>query len=208
MARLSTGTITSTGAAHNLDLGFTPDYIIVENYTNYGTPANGEILKASWQFGMADAYAFIETFDNTGGALGTLSTLATTNGFTPYETASASLFTSTVKTITAISQAAEAVVTIATHGLAVGDVFTITQVVGMIEINRLRAKVTYVADANNVWINVDTTGFTAYVSGGKGNVISDLVENVGEKGITLGTSVVGANLDVLYYRAFLNDPIL
>jgi len=208
MAREVIGTITSTGAAYNLNLGFTPDYIIVENYTNYGTPANGEILKASWYEGMADAYAFIETFDNTGGALGTLSTLATTNGFTPYETADSALFTSTVKTITGISAAASAIVTCTTHGLSVGDVVTFTQVAGMVEINRLRGEITAVPDANHFTVNIDSSGFTAYTSGGYANLISGLVENAGEKGITLGTSVVGAGDDVLYYRAVLNEPIL
>ena len=208
MSRIVTGTVTSTGAAYNLNLGFTPDYIIVENYTNYATPANGEILKASWYDGMADAYAFIETFDNTGGALGTLSTLATSNGFTPYETAAGSLYTSTVKTLTDITQASSAVCTCTTHGLSVGDVVTFTQVAGMIEINRLRGTVTAVPTANTFTVDIDTTGFTAYTSGGKANLISSTVSNVGEKGITLGTSVVGAADDVLYYRAILEDPIV
>jgi hypothetical protein len=157
---------------------------------------------------MTDAYAFIETFDNTGGALGTLSTLATSNGFTPYETASTALFDSTVQTITGISQASQAVVTIATHGRAVGDVVTFSQVLGMVEINKLRGKVVEVVDANNIKVDINTSGFTAYVSGGRTNLISGVVENEGEIGVTLGTDVVGANADVLYYTAYLDDPIL
>lgn len=208
MARIVTGTITSSGAAYNLNLGFTPDYIIVENYSNYATPANGEIVVASWYNGMTDAYAFIETFDNTGGALGTLKTLATSNGFTPYETTDGSVFTGTPLTITGISKASNAVVTSTAHGLSVGDVVTFSQVVGMTEINRKRGKVTTVVDADNFAVNIDSTGFTTYSSAGVANLISGVVSNVAEKGITLGTSVVGSNNDVLYYKAVLNEPIL
>lgn len=206
MAKVFIGTITSTGAAYNLDLGFRPSRIVVENYSNYATPVNGEILRCEWFDGMADAYAFKWTYDNTGGALGTLATLATTNGFTPYETADASLFEDTRITVTDITAAAQAVVTAATHGLAVDDVVTFSGVLGMSEINFLRGKVTSVPDANHVWVNIDSTGFTAYTSAGSMNLISGTTVNDGATGITLGTDVVGANTDVLYYTAYLDTP--
>jgi len=78
----------------------------------------------------------------------------------------------------------------------------------MVEINKLRGKVVEVVDANNIKVDINTSGFTAYVSGGRTNLISGVVENEGEIGVTLGTDVVGANADVLYYTAYLDDPIL
>jgi len=207
MAKVRIGTLVSTGAAVNLDLGFRPSRIIVQNYTNYATPANGEILNAEWFDGMLDAYAFINTFDNTGGALGVLPTLATSNGFTPYVTGDASLFTSTLKTITGITAVSRAVVTSVAHGMAVGDVVTFSNVVGMTEINRLRGTILTVPTADTFSVNIDSSAFTAYASGGLANWLTTTVVNDGETGITLGTSVVGASADVLYYIAMLDQPI-
>ncbi len=75
---------------------------------------------------------------------------------------------------------------------------------------------------------VDTTALGTYVSGGQLDVISypptaptldpvtgqvlvpgrpaGLQLDIGYEGITLGTGVVGANADVLYWEAFLETP--
>lgn len=70
------------------------------------------------------------------------------------------------KTITAVSKAAQAQVTIAGHGYAVNDRVVIADIVGMTELNQYTAAVASVVDANNFTIDVDTTLFTAYSSGG------------------------------------------
>ena len=67
--------------------------------------------------------------------------------------------------ITAITQAVNAQVTSTNHGLATGDIVTITLVLGMVEVNNLSYTIT-VVDANNFLLNVDSTGFTPYISGG------------------------------------------
>jgi hypothetical protein len=69
-------------------------------------------------------------------------------------------------TITAITQANPGkVTTSAPHGLANGDVVKITSVVGMTEVNNLYFTIT-VVDPDEFTIGVNTTAYTAYVSGG------------------------------------------
>ena len=69
------------------------------------------------------------------------------------------------KGITAITKAASAVVTVGTHTFVVGDVVLFSGVVGMTEINGLTGTVT-AFDATTITVNINSTGFTTYVSGG------------------------------------------
>ena len=70
------------------------------------------------------------------------------------------------KAITNITQAASAMVTVgASHGFTSGNLVYFTGVVGMTEINGLVGLVTATGDTT-ITVNVDTTGFTAYTSGG------------------------------------------
>lgn len=76
-----------------------------------------------------------------------------------------------VLTITGITQANPGVVTSAAHGLANGDEVYITAVVGMTQVNTKRYLVNNVsANTFELWNydgnKVDTTGYTAYSSGG------------------------------------------
>ncbi|MBA2704811.1 MAG: hypothetical protein H0U60_13280 [Blastocatellia bacterium] len=67
--------------------------------------------------------------------------------------------------ITAITQAEQAVVTAAGHGLAVGDLAYTTGILGMLALNGQIATVTAVA-GNNVTLDVSTTRFNPWTSGG------------------------------------------
>jgi ubiquitin-activating enzyme E1-like protein len=68
--------------------------------------------------------------------------------------------------ITNVTQANPAQVTSPDHQLKTGSVITITDVVGMTELNGNEYTVTLV-DSNNFTLNgTDSTGFTAYISGG------------------------------------------
>lgn len=69
------------------------------------------------------------------------------------------------KTITAITKATSGVVTSATHGLTVGQVVVFASIVGMTELNGVAALIT-AQDTNTFTINLDTSNYTTYVSGG------------------------------------------
>lgn len=67
--------------------------------------------------------------------------------------------------ITAISAANPGVITISGHTFVNGDVIKITSVVGMTQVNNFYFTIT-VVDLNNVSIGVNTSGYSAYISGG------------------------------------------
>lgn len=67
--------------------------------------------------------------------------------------------------ITGITQANPGAITVTGHAFEDGDVVNIRNVVGMTELNDRVFTVT-VIDANTIHVNEDTTGYTAYVSGG------------------------------------------
>lgn len=71
-----------------------------------------------------------------------------------------------VKAVTGITKAAFAVVTCVGHGFASGDYVLFQGVGGMIEINGVTAQINNVVDANTFWVNLDTTGYSAYTAGG------------------------------------------
>lgn len=71
------------------------------------------------------------------------------------------------KTINAATQAANCQLTFtAVHGYAVGQQFAISGVVGMTELNGQVATVATVVSTTVVTININSTAYTAYVSGG------------------------------------------
>jgi hypothetical protein len=80
--------------------------------------------------------------------------------------------------ITGITQANPAVVTQTAHGFATGDVVKITEVVGMDEVNDELYIVNVLTSGTYELVDVDSTGYGAYVSGGKADagVFSNLCE--------------------------------
>lgn len=77
----------------------------------------------------------------------------------------ATLTADSTKTITAITQANPGAVTATAHGFSTGDEIWIESVVGMTQVNNLFFTIT-VVDADHFTIGVNTTGYTAYSSGG------------------------------------------
>lgn len=71
-------------------------------------------------------------------------------------------------TITAITQAASAVVTIGAHTLVVNESVHFSGVVGMTQINGLRGTIT-ATTATEITVAINSTTFTAYTSGGTVN---------------------------------------
>lgn len=238
MAIIQKGTITVTtgGAAQNLILGFTPSYIKLMNQTKLVATTNG-VVQAEWFDDMANATAYILT---TSGGDGTNKiTYQSSNGVTPYVTADASLYTASNLTITGISAAANASIT-ATHNFTSDDVgvtvVTFHGVVGMTQINTLSGVIQSVTSTTSFTVNINSTAFTAYVSGGIANVItgrpalqggslasgnalafspvqagsSQVVNtalfNGGSQGVTLGSAIMVTTADVWEYVAYLDAP--
>jgi hypothetical protein len=185
---------TSGGAAYNLIVGFAPTRVEVVNTTKYATDAS--VIESKWDSSMASGYSY----NLVNEADAAIASISTSNGFTPY---GASNFATNQYTITGISAAAQAVVT-ATNTASVGDYVYITGVVGMTEINDAHYKVV-AATSSTFTIDVDSSGFTAYSSGGIAKNVSETQVDNGGAGITLGTAVVGADSDVMKVYCFLDD---
>lgn len=87
------------------------------------------------------------------------------------------------KAITAITQAASAVVTVgASHGFAINDRVHFTGVVGMTQINGLVGNVSATA-ATTITVNINSTAFSTYTSGGTASkymVTTDTFDWAGE----------------------------
>jgi len=169
------GFVTTTGgAAQNLNLGFIPSYFRAVNDTNMQTAANGEVLVFEWYNTLANATAYLTTY----AAAATTSVLMkyqATNGVTPFQTADSSLYTATNLTITGISKAANASIT-ATHAFTSADIgvttVTFSGVKGMTQINTLRGVIQSVTSTTSFTVNINSTSFTTYTSGGIANIIT------------------------------------
>lgn len=74
-------------------------------------------------------------------------------------------FTEKSKSITGISKASSAVITVGTHTWNVNDSVYISEVEGMVEINNKRAFVT-AKDATTITVAIDTRDYTAYTGSG------------------------------------------
>lgn len=81
-------------------------------------------------------------------------------------------------TIVGITQASSAVVDIGTNTIAVGDSVHFSGVVGMTQINGKRGTVTAKPDSTHITVNINSTAFTAYASGGTINTRPQAGETV------------------------------
>lgn len=81
------------------------------------------------------------------------------------------------RTITAITQAASAVVTVGAHTFVSGESVYFSGVVGMTQINGLRGTIT-ATGATTITVSINSTAFTAYTSGGSVNTNPQIGEVV------------------------------
>ena len=232
MAIVKKGTLTVTtgGTAQNLNLGFIPSYFRMVNKTIQTSGTVTGVTNVEWWNDMANASAYITTYTTGSGALSYIST----NGITPYQTALGSEFvpltglpaaaTNTNLTITGISKAANASIT-ATHAFTSADIgvttVTFHGVVGMTQINTLSGVIQSVTSTTSFTVNINTTNFTTYTSGGIANVITGVppttqfgfqventpLYNVSFIGLTLGTTLMVNTSDVWEYLALLDTDI-
>lgn len=171
----------AAAVARNLDVGFTVAEITTVDVTNGGS--------WFWCDTMADAYAL----DVDAG------TIATTNGFTPY--ADSSNYGATVSGFT---NAAPGVITCSDTslaGFAAGDTVKVTGIADdQSATTSLNDEYTIASiTATTITMVESTAADSVYVSGGKVVRVSDTdgvaiaTQNIAQRGITCGTTGVGAN---------------
>jgi hypothetical protein len=98
-----------------------------------------------------------------------IGTLELTSGWTVDTTTGKVTFAANkTRAITGITQAASAVITVGSHTFVVGDSVYISGVVGMTQINGLRGMITAIS-GTTITVNINSTAFTAYTSGGTTN---------------------------------------
>jgi hypothetical protein len=232
MAIIKKGTLTVTtgGTAQNLNLGFVPSYFRMVNKTIQTSGTITGVTNVEWWDDMVNASAYITTYTAGAPVLSYIST----NGVTPYTggtlgtefvplTGLPAGATNTNLTITGISNAANASIT-ATHAFTSADIgvttVTIHGVVGMDQINTLSGVIQSVTSTTSFTVNINSTSFSTYTSGGIANVITGVppsttsgfqiyntpLLNTSFNGLTLGTSLMVNTSDVWEYLALLDAP--
>ena len=196
------GYLQSAGAAYNLILPWQADKFEWYNYTKFATDANN--IQGVWFRDMPAGDALIISRGTTDLS----SVLEATNGVTIANVAGG--FTDQHRTITGVTTATPGVVTTsAAHGLVDGDRVVITKIAGNLgqELNGN----TYVVDVLSsttfglydvyglpiTTVGTYTTGGQITRSGENFNVIDNPVTYR----LTLGTAVMGADNDVIYFQA-------
>lgn len=176
---------------------------------------------------LANANALVDTY--TSGA--PVTTLITSNGITPVILGAD--WAAEQAVISGATAANPVVITATSHGFNNGDTVTISGVVGMIQLNTNRYIVAN--KSTNAFSLYDTfgnpvngTAFGTYVSGGIANRISTPPTapvlnavtgqvitqgnppgnfyDLGYEGVILGTGVVGASTNVIWWEAFYATP--
>lgn len=201
------GFLQSAGTAYDLTMPFQPDCLQWYRYTGFGTA--GTLSQGVWfrGFPAGDSLILRSIVDN--GATGNSScVLETSNGATIADLPGG--FTATQKTITGITSGAPTVVTVASHGLSDNDRVMITKVQGSVadELNN-NQYVVRVLTANTIAL-YDVYGLPivtigSYTSGGQINLAGPKLGTVNNRPtykLTLGSSIMGADNDVIYFVAW------
>ena len=222
-------TVVSGGAAQNLNLGFIPTRFSMWNLTQTQATPFAAIVWAQWFPQMLNGTAMIDTSTVTTGAIAR--SLLATNGITPYITPIGTEYVpltglpagakNTNLTITGISKAANASIT-ATHAFTSADIGVTTVgfhgIKGMTQMNTLTGVIQSVTSTTSFTVNINSTGFSTWTSGGIANIITGVppttqtgfqvyntpLLNVGFEGLTLGTSLMVNTSDVWLYEAVLD----
>jgi len=182
MAQVKTFTWTNPNpaVARDLDVGFEVAEITTVDRTNGGS--------WYWNDGFADG----EVLDVDAG------TMATTNGFTPLSESS-----NYGATISGLTNANPGVLTVddtGPAGFAVGDTIKVEGLADDGTATSLNQEYVIASlTATTITTATNTTAYSVYVSGGKVTRVSDTngdavpTENFARRGITVGTTPVGAN---------------
>lgn len=196
------GYLQSAGSAYNLVLPWQPDKLEWYNYSKYGTNTNN--LQGVWFRDMPAGDALIINRGTT-----TLtSTLETTNGVTISNLPGG--FTDQHRTVTGVSTATPGVVTTsADHGLVDNDRVVFTKLAGAVG-QQLNGN-TYMVDvlSSTTFALYDIYGapvpvLGTYTSGGqitRSGENFNTIDNPPTFRLALGSAVMGADNDVIYFVA-------
>lgn len=110
-------------------------------------------------------------------------------------------------TITGITQATSAVVTVPGHNFTPGDLAQFRELAGMVEINGITARV-LATTANTVTIDLDTSAFTAYISGGNAENLMSPMQLVSQTAGTFSGYGEMARVDTMTVRTKQFNPAL
>ena len=207
--------LVSGGAAYTLQFSWQPDMVIVNNLTDWTGTAAGLPRSFWFRDQITNAHAFQQqVIDSSAGASFNFLDTAT-NGFTLANTTGG--VTSTQSVISGVSQADPCVVTtVAVHGLSTGDYVRLSDLGsdmpaerGMNQINNKRYKIIVVDTSNFSLLDpisgeaIDSTAYTAWVAGGRVVLEGEQTFTYDENDykLTLGTSVVGNDSDILLVEA-------
>jgi hypothetical protein len=158
------GSLISTGAQRVLPLEFIPDYFVLINETNQSSIANPAVVKRALKMpGQADGGAYLTK--NTAGAATDESSVITSGGFYAFDSSQTGLEAS--KPITSVSQAASALVTVASHNYIVGDIIRFFNVTNMQQIGSMDFEILTVPSVNTFTIPLDSSAFAAAGAGGQ-----------------------------------------
>lgn len=235
MSQYRSGYFTSTGAAVTLQLGFLPDVIRTVNYTALATDATAVFQSEFYRYVMPAGYANRLSKTITTGAVTQANstsngfTLVHTGGAwynTQYTITGVTKANPGVVTLTSLSPTN-------TLTLVNGMIVTISGVVGMTQLNTNRYVVAGITGSTFKLYDlqgnpVDTSAFGTYVSGGIVNEISYPATaptisattgqitaqgnpagnqyDTGYDGVILGTGVVGADTNVIWWEARTATP--
>lgn len=235
MSQYRSGTFTSAAAAVNLNLGFLPDRVTVTNWTALATDATAVFQSDFYRNATPAGYASRLSKTITTGAVTqapvtsngfTLIQLGGDWQNTQYTITNITQANPGVVTVSSASPTN-------TLALANGMTLTFSSVVGMTQVNTNRYIVAGLSGTSfNLYDTfgnpVDTTGFGAYSSGGIANQISYPATaptinattgqisaqgnpagnqyDIGYEGITLGTGVVGASTNLIFWEAWTMTP--
>jgi|SRR3990167_1652538 len=170
--------------ARNLDVGFTVAEITTVDVTNGG----------SWYWNSSMPNAYVLDVD--------AGTIGTTNGFTPL--AQGATFGPTVSGFTNANPGVLTVNATSPYGIVAGDTISVSQLADDQTATTLNGTYTVASvTATTITTGTNTSAYSVYVSGGAVTRVSDssgdavATNNVAIRGITVGTTPVGANSAVM-----------
>jgi len=162
-SKIARGSFTSTGQAQIINLPFQPSYVQFTNYTNaFTAAAASQVVSAEWYASMGQGFAVQTVYDATPDLV---TDAVITGGISTFSAGQLLQFGPTM-TVTDITKADPAQVTVTAHGLKSGDVVILmglfeTASTGMSQIDGIPFTVT-VIDANNFTIpwNTNQSNYT------------------------------------------------